>query len=241
MEKKQVAPFVYLTTGEYHYLLEKFGEYRLKEKIKQLNQSKLKKPERQTMIVSDYHALLSRGMQTVEPIRDKLLIQAMKDELKRESDRNCFLFVMGINTGLRISDLLPLQVRDVRGQTHIVLKEKKTNKTKRFLINFELRQLIDHYTALMTDEDYLFSSYKTGLPIQRVQAYKVLNKAAKRVGISNFGTHSMRKTFGFWHYTINKNVALLQDIFNHASPDVTLRYIGINQDIVDQSLASFSL
>ncbi|MGM0522992.1 MAG: site-specific integrase [Bacillota bacterium] len=180
-------------------------------------------------------------MQTVEPIRDKLLIQAMKDELKRESDRNYFLFVMGINTGLRISDLLPLQVRDVRGQTHIVLKEKKTNKAKRFLINFELRQQIDHYTIHMDDEDYLFSSYKTGLPIQRVQAYKVLNKAARRVGITNFGTHSMRKTFGFWHYTINKNVALLQDIFNHASPDITLRYIGINQDIVDQSLASFSL
>lgn len=241
MEKKQVASFVYLTTGEYQYLLEKFGEYRLKEKIKQLNQSKIKQPERQETIVSDYHALLSRGMQTVEPIRDKLLIQAMKDELKRESDRNYFLFVMGINTGLRISDLLPLQVRDVRGQTHIVLKEKKTNKAKRFLINFELRQQIDLYTLHMTDEDYLFSSYKTGLPIQRVQAYKVLNKAARRVGITNFGTHSMRKTFGFWHYTINKNVALLQDIFNHASPDITLRYIGINQDIVDQSLASFSL
>lgn len=236
-----MAPFVYLTKGEYQYLLEKFGEYRLKEKIKQLNQSKIKQPERQKSIVSDYHALLSRGMQTVEPIRDKLLIQAMKDELKRESDRNYFLFVMGINTGLRISDLLPLQVRDVRGQTHIVLKEKKTNKTKRFLINFELRQQIDHYTIHMDDEDYLFSSYKTGLPIQRVQAYKVLNKAARRVGITNFGTHSMRKTFGFWHYTINKNVALLQDIFNHASPDITLRYIGINQDIVDQSLASFSL
>lgn len=241
MNKQQVAKYVYLTTGEYDYLLAKFGDYQLKDKIQKLNASKIKDPARQVTIQSDYHALISRGMQTVEPIRDKVLIQAMKETLRRKSERNYFLFVMGINTGLRISDLLPLRVNDVRDKTHIILKEKKTNKTKRFLINLELRQLIDTYAAEMEDGDYLFPSYKTGLPIQRIQAYKVLSEAAKAVGIQNFGTHSMRKTFGFWHYTINKNVALLQDIFNHASPDITLRYIGINQDIVDRSLEHFSL
>ncbi len=87
----------------------------------------------------------------------------------------------------------------------------------------------------------MFPSKKTDLPLQRVQAYKILNTAAKKVGMKEFGTHSMRKTFGFWHYSIHKNVALLQDIFNHSSPEITLRYIGINQDIVDKSLEHFSL
>ncbi|WP_343837704.1 site-specific integrase [Salinibacillus aidingensis] len=180
-------------------------------------------------------------MQTVEPIRDRLLIEEMKQELRKTSERNYFLFVMGINTGLRISDLLPLQVKDVRNQTHITLKETKTRKNKRFLLNAELRGIIADYIRDKEDDDYLFPSHKTDLPLQRVQAYKVLNQAAKTVGIQNFGTHSLRKTFGFWHYTMNRNVALLQDIFNHSSPEITLRYIGINQDIVDQSLEHFSL
>ncbi|MCD8501940.1 MAG: site-specific integrase [Bacillaceae bacterium] len=180
-------------------------------------------------------------MQTVQPIRDKYLIEAMKEELKKDSERNYLLFVMGINTGLRISDLLPLRVSDVRDQTHIILKETKTRKRKRFLINVGLRETIEEYIDGKQEGEYLFPSKKTDLPLQRVQAYKILNTAAKKVGMKEFGTHSMRKTFGFWHYSIHKNVALLQDIFNHSSPEITLRYIGINQDIVDKSLEHFSL
>lgn len=223
------------------YLLNKYGEYELTKKISELNKSKLRDPKRIELVKSDYHALISKGMQTVQPIRDKHLIETMKMELYETSYRNYFLFVMGLNTGLRISDLLPLRVMDVRGKSHIVMRETKTRKNKRFLINMDLRNIILDYTIEMSDDDYLFPSKKTDLPLKRVQAYKVLSKAASNVGIENFGTHSMRKTFGFWHYTINKNVALLQDIFNHSSPDITLRYIGINQDIVDKSLEHFSL
>lgn len=241
MEKEIYADYVKLTKGEYLYLLQKYGEYELQKKIHKLNKSKIRDPKRIELLKSDFHALISQGMQTVQPIREKRLIDEMKQELMETSKRNYFLFVMGINTGLRISDLLPLRVQDVRGQSHILIKEAKTGKNKRFLINFELRQIILDYTKNLTEEDYLFPSHKTGLPLQRVQAYKVLNQAAANVGIKDFGTHSMRKTFGFWHYTINKNVALLQDIFNHSAPDITLRYIGINQDIVDKSLENFSL
>ncbi|MBB6452775.1 integrase [Salirhabdus euzebyi] len=241
MEKTSYADHVFLTEGQYLNLLDKYGEYELKRKMNELNSSKIKNPKRKETIKSDYHALISKGMQTVQPIRDRFQIHAMKEELKRDSFRNYFLFVMGINTGLRISDLLPLKVSDVRDKTHIVLKETKTRKRKRFLINVELRKIIAGYIEGKREEEFLFPSHKTDLPLQRVQAYKILNKAAKNVGITEFGTHSLRKTFGFWHYSINKNVALLQDIFNHTSPDITLRYIGINQDIVDQSLEHFSL
>ncbi|CQR47555.1 Tyrosine recombinase XerD [Paraliobacillus sp. PM-2] len=241
MEKTEYIDHVFLTKGEYMYLLRKYGEYELQKKMNELSLSKQKSMKRRNTIKSDYHAIISKGMQTVQPIRDKYLIEAMKQELRKVSYRNYFLFVMGINTGLRISDLLPLRVGDVKGQTHIVIKETKTRKMKRFLINLELRNLIYDYTMNMRMEDYLFPSHKTDLPIKRVQAYKILNEAAENVGIHDFGTHSLRKTFGFWHYTMHKNVALLQDIFNHSSPDITLRYIGINQDIVDKSLEHFSL
>lgn len=59
--------------------------------------------------------------------------------------------------------------------------------------------------------------------------------------MDNIGTHTLRKTFGYFHYKRYKDVALLQQLFNHASPSITLRYIGITQDEIDDTLADFFL
>ena len=69
-------------------------------------------------------------MNFVEPIRDPGKIEDMKRLLLQQSKRNYFLFVMGINTGLRISDLLPRTVREVKGKSHLLIIEKKTGKRK---------------------------------------------------------------------------------------------------------------
>jgi len=71
-------------------------------------------------------------MNKVEPIRDREKIEEVKMELLKSNYRNYLLFVVGINTGLRIGDMLKLKVKDVRNQTHIILKEEKTNKSKKF-------------------------------------------------------------------------------------------------------------
>ena len=81
-------------------------------------------------------------MELVQPIRDKEVINKFKQELLHHSYRDYILFTVGINTGLRISDILPLKVKDIKG-THIVIKEKKTGKSKRFKINSSLRQELD--------------------------------------------------------------------------------------------------
>jgi integrase len=180
-------------------------------------------------------------MRTVQPIRDIEKIAAMKAELLKTGRRNWFLFVLGINTGLRISDILKLKVKDVKGKSHLMIYEQKTGKYKRFKINRELQQHILFYTANMRDEDYLFKSLRSPFPIKRIQAYKILNRAAKKIGISEIGTHTLRKTFGYHFYQRTKDVALLQEIFNHSSPSITLRYIGINQDLIDKAVDDFSL
>lgn len=180
-------------------------------------------------------------MNEVQPIRDPDQIEKMKSILLQKSYRDWFLFIMGINTGLRISDLLKLKVKDVRGKTHITIQEQKTGKLKRFRINAELQEHIERYTAEMDLESYLFKSRRGKQPIQRVQAYKILKEAAKKAGIADIGTHTLRKTFGYHFYKKTKDVALLQDIFNHSAPSITLRYIGINQDIIDQAIEEFSL
>jgi integrase len=181
-------------------------------------------------------------MNTVQPIRDKSKIEQMKTELLKSGYRNYMIFVIGINTGLRISDTLKLKVCDVRDKTHIIIKEQKTSKEKRFLINSFLRQEVDKYITGMQGEDYLFKSTRgENSPITRVQAYRILNEAAAKCGLEEVGTHTMRKTFGYWHYKQYKDVAILQDIFNHSAPSVTLRYIGITDDNKDATIENFYL
>jgi integrase len=75
-----------------------------------------------------------------------------------QSYRDYFLFVLGINCGLRISEMLQLKVGDVLGKEHIQLKEGKTDKYKRFRINAALQEEISIYTAFMLEEEYLFPS-----------------------------------------------------------------------------------
>ena len=179
-------------------------------------------------------------MNEVQPIRDKEIIAKFKNKLLKKSYRDYMLFTVGINTGLRISDILPLKVSDVRG-SHIIIKEKKTGKNKRFKINVPLRAELDKYTANMSDDDYLFPSRKGDKPISRTQAYRILNDVAEALGVPEIGTHTLRKTFGYWHYKKFKDVVILQKIFNHSAPSVTLSYIGITADIVDDTIDNFYL
>lgn len=178
----------------------------------------------------------------VQPIRDKELIARFKSELLKGGTRDYLLFSFGINVGLRISDILKLKVKDVRNKTHITLYEQKTSKYKRLLISTRLKVDIDDYIEGMEDEEYLFQSRKgTNKPITRMQAYRILNNVANKLGVDEVGTHTLRKTFGYWHYQTHKDVATLQDIFNHSSPSVTLKYIGITDDMKDATMRDFYL
>ena len=181
-------------------------------------------------------------MNLVQPIRDKSKIEEMKRALLDSGYRDYMLFVLGINTGLRISDLLQLTVADVRDKTHVTITEGKTEKTKRFFLNPQMREEIASYIQGMDDHEYLFQSQKgDNKPISRVQAYRVLNKAAREVGLDEVGTHSLRKTFGYWHYREFGDVAYLQQLLNHSSQSVTLRYIGIAQEESDKRMEDFFL
>ena len=181
-------------------------------------------------------------MNKVEPIRSKEKIKEMKTELLKSSLRNYMLFVVGINTCLRISDILKLKVEDIKHTSHIEIREGKTNKGKRFFINSELRKELDRYIKNMNDHEYLFQS-RNGInkPLSRSQTYRILSEAGENVGLEKIGCHSTRKTFGYHHYQQHKDVALLQELFNHSAPSITLDYIGVNQDVIDNSLKEFYL
>jgi len=193
-------------------------------------------------------------MKLVQPIRDLKKIKAMKKILledKQNGLRNHLLFVLGINSGLRISDLLQLRIKDILDEKgkikdFITLQEKKTKKTKKFPINHSSSKAIREYINELNISDYdqyLFKSRKgKNNPISRVQAWELLKKAANKAEISEpIGTHSLRKTFGYHAYQSGIDITLLQNIFNHSAPSITLRYIGITQDDMDNVYINLNL
>lgn len=181
-------------------------------------------------------------MNIVEPIRDVEKIEKMKNYLLRKNYRDYVLFNLGINCGLRISDILNLRVGDVKGKTHLKLKETKTGKNKNQKIPYPVIEMLEEFINGREDEEYLFQSRKGyNRPLLRQRAYSIIRDAADHVGLKDIGTHTLRKTFGYHFYQRRKDVALLQDIFNHSAPSITLRYIGINQDVMDEAIDDFYL
>ena len=181
-------------------------------------------------------------MAYVEPIRQKSDIEKIKNVLKKQSNRNYLLFILGINTGLRISDLLKLKVADVKDKEYVELREQKTNKYKKFPITKYLKEYIKNYLSKNNNDEWLFQNSHDNRPISRIQAYRIICNACNEAGIKfNIGTHTMRKTFGYHFYNKTKDIALLQHIYNHSNPSVTLGYIGINQDIINSNLSAFCL
>lgn len=178
-------------------------------------------------------------MEAVEPIRDPSVLQDMCGYLQETNERNFVMFQLGIYTGLRISDILKLRVKDVRNKKYIKVVEQKTGKDKKIPINPILKKTLDSYIEGMKDLDYLIKSREgRNKPLSRGQAYNIIKELGEEFGIDDLGTHTMRKTFGYHHYKKHKDVALLQKLFNHTDPKITLRYIGIEQDTVDKAIKS---
>lgn len=180
-------------------------------------------------------------MTTVEPIKNKKDVKKVERYLQKQSDRDRLLFVFGTNSGLRISDIVALNVGDVRGKNYVQIVEKKTGKYKKFPLNDKLKKLIAEFIKGKRDKEPLFKSL-WGRRYNRITAYYMIRDACKKVGLEErIGTHSMRKTFGYHHYKKHKNLALLQKIFNHSSEAITRGYIGLDQEEIDMSYKNFIL
>ena len=95
-------------------------------------------------------------MKTVQPIRDAQIISQVKQRLQDKGAKYYIMFIIGLNTGLRIGDILNLTAADVKDKSHVTINEKKTGKYKRFLINQQLKKEIDGYldSAQLAGGDY---------------------------------------------------------------------------------------
>ena len=191
----------------------------------------------------------------VEPIKSKEDIEAMKQAMMDNDDWRAYqLFVLGINFGLRISDLLTLNFKDImyvdghKFKEKFTITESKTNKRKHIVINDSVKDAVTkviNNTFFKNKEKYntplFWSKYKTHEPMSRTTAHRIMKKYAKEVGIEeNVSTHSLRKSFAYWQFK-NSDLPTVMKLLNHSSQKETLRYLGINSPEVDEAYATLNL
>lgn len=183
------------------------------------------------------------GEQTaVEPIRDLKHIEAIKKLLSNEP-RNLLLFTIGINSGIRTGDILQLKVKQVKGVKvgdEIRIKESKTGKTNVIGINKNIYKALKGYlsTTDLSDDDYLFKSRKGRRPLTTTAVNNLIKKWTAAINLKgNYGAHTLRKTYGYSNRTVHGvGFDVLCKRFNHSSPAITQRYLGITDNEVSSIL-----
>ena len=157
----------------------------------------------------------------------------------RYPECDTFLFLLGINTGLRCSDLLNLKVGQLR-QKRPEIVEIKTGKKKTLFLD-SIYPKVEEYIKDKGDDEWVFpSSYDNRTHPETVNnVYKLFKRIDKQLGNIGFTTHSMRRTFGLWYYRKTHDILYLMRLFNHSSEEITKRYIGITDEELGDSLKEF--
>lgn len=188
---------------------------------------------------------------------NKRIKEANNENKRMIACRNKMMFLIGVNLGIRASDLCGLRYsfflnNDGTFKEFYKLQPKKTRKTGKFVtlyfnqtIKKAIADYIEKYPVENIDE-YIFKSRKGDGSVTEKSLWKIIVDVANDAGLeSNYGSHSLRKTFGYWvwHNAEDKNKALvtLQVIFNHSSTATTAKYIGLTNDEVSDIFNSLDL
>lgn len=183
-------------------------------------------------------------MNEVSPIKNERVIVQIRNTLKGAGKwRDYALFRCGLNFGLRVSDLLRLEVTDIRASDGSIrgsfqIREQKTGKMRTIAVNEGAREGLETYfgNVDLTDHDPLFKNPSTGKSLSRSQVWRLMNEWTWNAGLRNVpvGTHTFRKTFGFHAHKRGVPLELLMKRFNHRSQSTTLRYIGIQASDIEK-------
>lgn len=192
-------------------------------------------------------------MSTTQPIKSKKDLIAFKNfYLKEEPNlRNYALICTGINTALRISDILHLTWKDVYDfkqdcfRSHLTVRESKTKKENIVALNKNIQKaLLTYKNSISTPSpcQYIFPGKTALQPLSRCQAFRVIKHACEALHFpDNISCHSLRKTFGYHAWASGVNPTILMLIFNHSSFQITKRYLGIDQADKDEVFLKLNL
>lgn len=175
-------------------------------------------------------------MPVVEAIKEIKHIEEIERYLYIHSKRNHLIWLICVNTGLKVSEVLGLNVADVKDLDYIRVNDRKTGMVKRIYLNDKVKKHLYKYLTrkpLRLNEP-LFKGYK-GYRLDRSQVYRFINNACRCCGVSyNVGTMSMKKTFLYQCYQLNNNdITLLQLLSRKNTPRKALTFIGVDTDTID--------
>lgn len=175
----------------------------------------------------------------VSPIRDKTKLEQIKNYTKI-NPRNHLLFIISINSGLRMTDILNLTISQLENRKIgdcIYIIENKTKKQNFFCYNKSIHKAFttyqNHYNY--PSSNYIFTSRKgKNQPLTLQAVNRLIKKWCYEVNLTqeNYGIRTLRKTFGLMHRMNGVGIELLQKRFNHSSPKITEKYIGITNEEV---------
>lgn len=188
-----------------------------------------------------------------DPIRTSDDITRFKQYfLEKGQIRNFTMITLGLNTSLRIGDLLGLTWEDVydfkkrQYRGHISLTEQKTGKKNIIALNNEAKsalKMLENSLDTLEPDQYIFKSrVGKNQPIGRVTAYKIIQEAVEDLNLEGtISCHSLRKTFGYHAWKKGVPPALIMSIYNHSSIEITKRYLSIDQDDKDEVFLEMNL
>ena len=215
-------------------------------------------------------AFLATGEHAAEPIKDVNEITRISEYLISNGRfRDNMLFIVGINFGLRVSDLLQLRYYmllddDLTFRTSFPILEKKTRNTRKvrknryITINDAVVEAVTMYLRNLNEQginckmdDYLFKSESNrgsnlNRPMTRMSVDRILKGIASDLNLSTkVSTHTLRKTFGYHQMVMSGNdprkLMLLQKMFGHSTSAQTLDYIGITSEEIEDAYMSLNL
>jgi len=196
---------------------------------------------------------------TVQPIRSEATIRAIKGIISKDktanASRNLLLWIIGTNTGLRISDILKLKLKDVidnKGEVRELLElvEQKTKRPRAIEIRPPVKKAIEVFlkdTGAYDLKEYLFKDRRKGKedinkPITRVRAWQMINDWGRKAGVTyRIGTHTLRKVFGTFAFKAGIDLVYISEELGHRNVEVTRRYLGITKEATRKAFKDFEI
>ncbi|WP_319759547.1 tyrosine-type recombinase/integrase [Maridesulfovibrio sp.] len=171
----------------------------------------------------------------VDPITSLKDIANLK-KLLEDNPRDLALFVLGINTNLRAIDLVQIEAEQfihAKVGDELVLKEQKTSKGRRISLNGNVLKAVRPWAIRCQDleQRYLFTD-RNGNHMKANYVNKLVKKWCAKLNLKgNYGSHTLRKTFGYHQrVTFHEDIPTLMEIFNHSNQRQTLEYLCIQPE-----------
>ena len=163
------------------------------------------------------------------PIKDEKIIEQMKQKYREYGDlQQLLIFLLSINTGLRVNEVLSLKVKDVKNKTSINIKNGIE-----FALSEEILRLIDNQVKNKRLNDWLFRT-KFDNQMERVQVHRKFKDVCNALGYNIYSIISWSKTFAYFYYQKTKDISFLQWYFNQNSVEMALDFIDEPMNMADR-------